>query len=119
MEAFEDQEETYFNNDEDVEKERENVHQYFAQGGSDRVVAVKQIHKVYGTKMKKYVYYTYDDPKKAYNFFPFVHFQDALKRPTLRLKWLCKMCPSVWPKAKFSDCLVKVMTLFSKCTFSR
>ena len=55
MEAFEDLEEreTYFNNDEDVEKERGDVHQYFAQGGFDRVVAVKQINKVYGSKMKK------------------------------------------------------------------
>ena len=55
MEAFEDLEEreTYFNNDEDVEKERGDVHQYFAQGGSDRVVAVKQINKVYGSKVKK------------------------------------------------------------------
>ena len=86
MEAFEDQEETYFNNDEDVEKERENVHQYFAQGGSDRVVAVKQIHKVYGTKMKKYVYYTYDDPKKSLNFFLLHAFSRCSKKANPKAK---------------------------------
>ena len=30
-------------------------------------------------------------------------FLGALKRPTLRPKWLCKMCPSALPKVKFLD----------------
>ena len=65
MEAFES--ETHFNNDEDVEKERLDVHQYFAQGGSDRVVAVKQINKVYGSKVQPYVHFISVEVTRAFS----------------------------------------------------
>ena len=46
-------ENTYYNSDEDVMAECLNVEQYFSQQKSDQVVAVKQLHKVYGSAQQK------------------------------------------------------------------